>query len=98
MRRVPERPFGRPTRPAYEFVSDLKDRLRHRVQLTTDGHRPYLSAVEDAFGADVDYAMLQKIYGTDAENERRYSPARCIHQVRHDHRRSGPGAHFDQLR
>jgi hypothetical protein len=50
-----------------------------RVQVTTDGHRAYLDAVEDAFGMDVDYAQLQKIYGapTDAE-QRRYSPAKCI--------------------
>ena len=53
-------------------------RLRHRVQLTTDGHRPYLAAVEDAFGADIDYAMLQKIYGAEQTDEKRYSPAVCI--------------------
>jgi hypothetical protein len=46
--------------------------------LTTDAHRPYLNAVEDAFGADIDYAMLQKIYGADPENETRYSPAKCL--------------------
>src|SRR5205807_5266469 len=48
------------------------------VQITTDGHRAYLDAVEDAFGADVDYAQLQKIYGAAEENETRYSPAICI--------------------
>jgi hypothetical protein len=48
------------------------------VQLTTDGHRPYLDAVEDAFGADTDYAQLVKLYGANAENETRYSPAECI--------------------
>lgn len=48
------------------------------MQLTTDGHRPYLNAVEDAFGADVDYAVLQKIYGASNEPEKRYSPATCI--------------------
>lgn len=63
---------------AYAFVSDLASRLRHRVQLTTDGHRPYLSAVEDAFGMDVDYAVLQKLYCADGDNEKRYSPAKCI--------------------
>jgi IS1 family transposase len=64
---------------AYHFMHDLADRLAHRVQLTTDGHRAYLSAVEDAFGANIDYAMLQKIYGTANESpETRYSPAVCM--------------------
>jgi IS1 family transposase len=49
---------------AYHFMHDLAGRLSHRVQLTTDGHKPYLSAVEDAFGADIDYAMLVKITAT----------------------------------
>jgi IS1 family transposase len=64
---------------AKDFVDDLARRLTRRVQITTDGHRPYLEAVEGAFGAEVDYAQLQKIYGapTDAEM-RRYSPAQCI--------------------
>ena len=66
---------------AQEFVADLAARLRHRVQLTSDGYRPYLQAVEDAFGADIDYAMLVKLYGHDQENERRYSPATCIGAV-----------------
>jgi hypothetical protein len=60
---------------AQEFIADLASRLSHRVQLTSDGDRPYLEAVEAAFGADVDYAMLVKLYGNDQENERRYSPA-----------------------
>lgn len=63
---------------AYTFMTDVASRLRHRVQLTTDGHSPYLAAVEDAFGADIDYAMLQKLYGSDPQNERRYSPAICL--------------------
>jgi len=63
---------------ANEFISDLKDRLANRVQLTTDGYRVYLNAVEDAFGADVDYAMLVKIYGNTSDEETRYSPAECI--------------------
>jgi IS1 family transposase len=63
---------------AYDFMTDAASRLRNRVQLTTDGHAPYLTAVEDAFGADIDYAMLQKIYGSDPEGEKRYSPAKCI--------------------
>jgi IS1 family transposase len=60
------------------FVRDLASRLANRVQITTDGHRPYLEAIEGAFGADVDYAMLQKIYGQSSEGEKRYSPAECI--------------------
>ena len=48
---------------AHEFISDLASRLRYRVQMTTDGHRPYLEGVEAAFGAQVDYAMLVKLYG-----------------------------------
>jgi IS1 family transposase len=49
---------------AFYMIRDLKDRLAHRVQLTTDGFRPYLDAIEDNFGADVDYAMLVKLYGS----------------------------------
>jgi IS1 family transposase len=60
------------------FVADLASRLANRVQLTTDGHAAYLEAVEGAFGADVDYAMLVKIYGASAEAEKRYSPAECV--------------------
>lgn len=63
---------------AHEFISDLAGRLRHRVQLTSDGHKPYLSAVEDAFGGDVDFATLTKIYGLDPQGERRYSPPVCL--------------------
>jgi IS1 family transposase len=63
---------------AMAFVEDLASRLAHRVQLTTDGHRPYLEAVEEAFGADIDYAMLIKLYGPDPQAERRYSPPTCI--------------------
>src|SRR5437763_1580765 len=60
------------------FVYDLADRLANRVQLTTDGLSLYLEAVEGAFGGDIDYAMLIKLYGTDPEEEKRYSPAKCI--------------------
>ncbi len=65
---------------ATEFVKDVASRLKHRVQITTDGHRPYLIAMENAFGADVDYAILQKIYGKPEgkDAETRYSPAKCI--------------------
>lgn len=63
---------------ATEFLQDVSSRLANRIQLTTDGHKMYLSAVEDAFGGDIDYAMLQKLYGTDPQAEKRYSPAVCI--------------------
>jgi len=63
---------------AYEFMQDLACRLANRVQLTTDGHRPYLAAVEDAFGSEIDYAMLVKIYGASGDPETRYSPAKCL--------------------
>ncbi len=63
---------------AYTFIQDLADRLASRVQLTTDGHRPYLEAVEDAFGSEIDYAMLVKIYGADLQGDTRYSPAKCL--------------------
>ena len=56
---------------ANAFVADLAGRLRHRVQITTDGHKPYIEAIEGAFGADVDYAMLVKIYGQAPEGQRR---------------------------
>jgi IS1 family transposase len=63
---------------ANSFMRDLASRLANRVQLTTDGLRAYLDAVEGAFGVDVDYAMLVKLYGNDREGEERYSPAECI--------------------
>jgi IS1 family transposase len=69
---------GRDAGWATEFMRDCASRIRGRVQITTDGHRAYLVAVEDAFGADVDYAQLQKIYGASNEPEHRYSPAKCI--------------------
>jgi hypothetical protein len=59
-------------------MGDCASRIRGRVQITTDGHKVYLEAVENAFGADIDYAQLQKIYGSPSENEKRYSPATCI--------------------
>jgi len=61
---------------ANEFMQDVASRVRGSVQLTTDGHKAYLEAVENAFGADVDFAALQKIYGASDEPERRYSPAK----------------------
>ena len=60
------------------FIGDLKSRLANRVQITTDGHKMYLEAVEGAFGSEVDYAMLVKLYGANPEGEKRYSPAECI--------------------
>jgi IS1 family transposase len=63
---------------AYTFMQDVAGRLRNRVELTTDAHRPYLSAVEDAFGDAIDYAVLQKIYGSDPDGQKRYSPAKCL--------------------
>jgi IS1 family transposase len=70
---------GRDAGWAHDFMQDCADRIYGHVQLTTDGHKAYLEAGEDAFSGDVDYAQLQKIYGapTDAEL-RRYSPAKCI--------------------
>lgn len=60
------------------FIRDLADRLAHRIQLTSDGHKAYLDAVERAFGDDIDYAMLVKHYGAPkGEEARRYSPAEC---------------------
>jgi IS1 family transposase len=70
---------GRDGECAMWFMDDLKSRLANRVQLTSDGHRAYLEAVEGAFGGDVDYAMLIKIYGNAPEGAKgRYSPAECI--------------------
>jgi IS1 family transposase len=67
---------------AYHFMHDLRPRLTRRVQLTTDGLRAYLQATEDAFGADVDFAQLVKIYGNSVgpnlPAEVRYSPAQCM--------------------
>jgi len=65
---------------ARDFMDDLADRLATRVQLTTDGHKAYLEAVEGAFGMEVDYAMLVKLYGDAAGykgHEKKYSPAEC---------------------
>jgi len=69
---------GRDAGWAYDFMQDCASRISNRVQITTDGHKAYLEAVEGAFGMDCDYAQLQKIYGASLEPERRYSPARCI--------------------
>nr|WP_320133919.1 IS1 family transposase [uncultured Holophaga sp.] len=68
---------------ANEFMEDVAGRLAHRVQLTTDGLRAYLNAVDGAFGLDVDFAQLVKIYGEGAHPEKRYSPARYIGAEKH---------------
>lgn len=72
---------GRDSEYALAFMDDLRGRLANRVQLTTDGHKAYLSAVGEAFGADVDYGMLVKLYGEPShspEAARRYSPTECV--------------------
>jgi hypothetical protein len=75
---------GRDSEAAMFFMDNLAKRLTHRVQLTSDGHAPYLEAVEGAFGADIDYAMLVKIYGAAPEGpQRRYSPAQCLGAHKH---------------
>lgn len=63
---------------ATEFMQDVAGRVLSRVQLTANGNAMYLSAVEDAFGVNVDFAQLQKVYGVSAEGETRYSPPECI--------------------
>ena len=63
---------------AFAFIDDLASRLANRIQLTTDGHRVYLDAVENAFGSEIDYSMLVKLYGADREKEATYNPAECI--------------------
>lgn len=63
---------------AADFLQDVASRLANRIQLTTDGHRMYLTAVPDAFGNRVDFAQLHKIYGNDPEGQTRYSPAQCL--------------------
>ncbi|MDO8614671.1 MAG: IS1 family transposase [Dehalococcoidia bacterium] len=69
---------GRDSGWALDFMDDVAARLQYRVQLTTDGHKAYLMAVEDAFGSDIDYAVLVKLYGRNPkEDEARYSPAVC---------------------
>lgn len=67
----------RDTYNATIFMKDLASRLNNKVQLTTDGHRMYLNAVEDAFGGEIDFSQLVKLYGNSPESEVRYSPAEC---------------------
>src|SRR5579871_3860645 len=72
--RVGDRDAGTAT----EFIEDLAGRLANRIQITTDGHRVYLQAIEQAFGSNVDYVMLVKLYGAVRDKEATYSPAKCI--------------------
>jgi len=75
---------GRDSGYAIAFMDDLRDRLANRVQLTSDGHRAYLEAVEGAFGGDIDYAILHKVYGAAPESAKgKYSPAECIGAEKH---------------
>lgn len=63
---------------ATQFIDDLKSRLAHRVQLTSDGYKPYVAAVEAAFGSEIDYAMLIKLFGKPTMPDTKYSPPHCI--------------------
>lgn len=74
---------GRDGEYAMAFMDDLRSRLANRVQLTSDGHKAYLEAVEGAFGGDIDYAMLVKIYGEAPGPKGRYSPAECVGARKH---------------
>jgi IS1 family transposase len=65
---------------AVVLMDDLRSRLAHRIQLSTDGHKAYINAVQDAFGDDVDYAQIVKLYGVDPEADHKYSPAKCLGQ------------------
>lgn len=69
---------GRDAAIAHEFIADLASRMAGRIQLTSDGYRLYENAVEAAFGDNVDYAMLVKLYGDTLEGQKRYSPAACV--------------------
>lgn len=61
---------------ALDFISDLGARMANRIQLTSDGHKAYIEAVEQTFGTEIDYAMLVKVYGETSEGQKRYSPTR----------------------
>lgn len=83
---VPSWLIGRRDLPtATIFMRDLASRMKYKVQLTTDGHRMYIDAVEQTFGVDVDYSQLIKLYGKDGiekETEVRYSPAKCTGTIK----------------
>ena len=65
-------------------MKDLAGRLKNKVQLTTDGHKMYLEAVENAFGGEIDFSQIVKIYGNTEESQKRYSPAQCIRTEKHN--------------
>lgn len=69
---------SRDTETAMYFLDDLKGRLASRVQLSSDGYRPYFQAVATVFGNEVDYGIIRKLYGPDPGGEKRYSPPVCI--------------------
>lgn len=64
---------------AYEFMKDVKERVRNRIQLTTDGHHMYFQAVDDTFGYDIDFGQIIKYYGSDHDANGHYIPPRCTH-------------------
>lgn len=74
---------NRDSEDAKLFIDDLASRLANRVQLTTDGYRAYLEAVEGAFGSDIDYTQLIKLYGPEPEGTKRYSPSKCNGKIKH---------------
>ena len=75
---------GRDGECAMWFIDDLRTRLANRVQLTSDGHKAYLEAIEGAFGGDIDYAILHKVYGSSPESMKgKYSPAECVGTQKH---------------
>ncbi len=75
---------GRDSEFAMIFMEDLRARLANRIQLTSDGHKAYLEAVEGAFGGEIDYAILHKVYGASPDSAKgKYSPAECIGTQRH---------------
>lgn len=61
-----------------QFLQDVQSRLSNRIQLITEGHKMYLTAVPDAFGSAVDYTQLVKVFGNDPEGQKRYNPAQCL--------------------
>jgi len=69
---------GRDSGTAHAFIQDLANCVSKKIQLTTDGHRVYLDAVESAFGSEIDYAMLVKLYGEDPKADTKYSPSQVI--------------------
>lgn len=75
---------SRDSEVAHAFVGDLASRMANRIQLTSDGYKLYVNTVESAFGVDVDYAMLVKIYGDNVEGQKRHSPAQCTREIKQE--------------